>query len=83
MTDPLAKLKTLAAQLPPKLRSDWRYTNHFELTTPEGDCGYWWADLADGLDPNVNNCDIEAGQRRGLLMDIAEEVCRLRDKGVL
>lgn len=83
MSDALTKLRELASRLPKGLHSDWRYTNHFELTTSDSADGYWWLDLCDGMPCYVNNCETEEGKRRGLLMDIAEEVCRLKDEGLL
>lgn len=79
------RLSELAAQLPKGLHSDWRDTNHYELTVRDvSDVDdYWWLMVADGLSDFANPCDTEPGQRFGLLMDIAAEVCRLKDEGVL
>lgn len=78
MTATLDRLKELAAQLPPKLGSDWDGTNHYELTC-SGPEGYFWL-MVRNFD---SDSDTEDGKRMGLLMDIAEEVCRLRDEGIL
>jgi hypothetical protein len=79
--DRLKKLAKLASQLPKGLCSDWEDTNHFEMTCD--DAKYFWLDLSDGL-PDVE-CPDESiiGSRIGLMMDIAEEVGRLRDEGLL
>lgn len=86
--DRLRPLAELAAQLPPKLHSDWRDTNHYELTCRDvnaSDDDFFWLMVGDGTqgieDPNW--CETETGKRLGLLMDIAAEVGRLRDEGVL
>jgi len=61
-------LMALAAQLPADLRSDWKGTNHFELTSSEKD-NYWWLDFPDINEELQDNNII--GQRVGLLMDLA------------
>ena len=82
MTDSLHKLKTLAAKLPEGLNSDWEDTNHYEMTSSGKE--YWWLLLADSAEVfGENPMDTEPGKRLGLLMDIAEEVGRLRDEGTL
>lgn len=86
--DKLAKLKELASLLPPCLVSDWKNSNHYELTCQAYDRktehDYWWLSLGDYFTGfNDSPCDTEVGKRVGLLMDIAEEVARLRDEGEL
>ena len=83
--DELDTLRELAAQLPRYLHSDWLDTNHYELTIRDAESEeYWWLMVAAGLrDNSVNWCETEEGKRFGLIMDIAEEVGRLRDAGVL
>lgn len=80
MTTTLDRLKELAAKLPKGLHADWEYTSHFELTTPDDNEHYWWLCMNRGDYWDFND---EDGKRMGLLMDIAEEVCRLRDEGIL
>lgn len=80
----LGKLKELADKLPVGLRSDWEYTNHWELTGEGKD--FWWLDLNSIAKPHneeyfdANNPE---HQKIGLLMDIAEEVRKLIDSGVI
>lgn len=82
MNDPLEKLKSLASNLPKGLRSDWENTNHFELTCEGKE--YWWLLLADSAEVfGESPMETEPGKRLGLLMDIASEVARLRDSGLL
>jgi hypothetical protein len=84
MTDELKQLSELAAQLPKGLRSDWKNTNHYELHAPESKGEYFWWDLEEVQDPTEYDTQSTlAGQRLGLLMDIAEEVARLRDNNIL
>lgn len=84
MNAELTKLSALAAQLPRGLQADWRLTNHYELHAPEGPESYFWWDLGEVQDPHESDTQSTvAGQRLGLLMDIAEEVARLRDLGLL
>lgn len=79
MADKLSRLRNLAKKLPPGLSSDWKYTNHFELTCQGKE--YFWLMVRDsGGDALFDNT---IGKRFGLLMDIAEEVCRLKDAGLL
>ena len=75
MNENLRLLLDLASDLPEGLRADWDGTNHYELTAPADDGGYWWLTLAEMIhnenfhdDPCLTVC----GQRLGLLMDIAE-----------
>lgn len=76
------KLKSLAQKLPRGLGSDWDGTNHYELSCGEKD--YFWLMVGDGIEYMGDSpCDTEAGKRLGLIMDIAEEVCRLKDAGKL
>lgn len=79
MSDELLHLRKLAKGLPKGLNSDWEHTNHFELTSSEKE--YWW--LMVTQDGESALWDNEIGRRFGLLMDIAEEVARLRDEGKL
>lgn len=82
MNDPLERLRQLAAKLPKGLSSDWDGTNHYEMTS--GGKEYWWlflSDVAESFGPSP--METESGKRLGLLMDIAEEVCRLKDNGIL
>ena len=72
-----SRLRELASMLPEGLQSDWRDTNHYELT--DGVAALWLA-VFDGARGLHNPCDTEEGQRLGLLMDIAAEVGRLRDE---
>lgn len=85
--DALVKLRELARRLPTGLESDWDGTNHYELTIRSGtdaDGGeYWWLMVGDGVQGLDNPCESETGRRLGLLMDIAAEVCRLRDEGAI
>jgi hypothetical protein len=74
----LEKLLELAAQLPGGLRADWRGTNHFELQAPYEEDGLWWLSADDihsviSWEGNLKGRD-PAGQRLGLIMDIAEAV---------
>jgi len=73
------RLLGLAKQLPPNLRSDWRGTNHFELTAPgidaQGQPTYWWLDAEEIAAAEIERKltdDTETGKRLGLLMDLAE-----------
>ena len=75
----LKGLAVLASQLPNGLCSDWENSNHFEMTCDDAD--HFWLFVSDGLDGIKNPMETEVGKRFGLLMDIAEEVGRLRDKG--
>lgn len=76
--NPLAKLRELAKDLPTDLVADWRDTNHFELTSAHAAEYFWWcADDDEPMDSNVH------GQRLGMLLDIVEEVSRLKAEGVL
>ncbi len=79
----LCKLAALAAQLPKGMGSDWRNTNHYELSAPHGQTYFWWCldDLESTRDADVQST--EPGKKLGLLMDIAAEVARLRDIGVI
>jgi hypothetical protein len=45
------------------------------------DTDYFWLFVSDGLNGIENPNESEVGKRFGLLMDIAEEVSRLRDDG--
>ena len=76
------RLRELAKRLPNGLGSDWDGTNHYELTTPAGR-EYFWLMVGDGINGLENPCETEQGKRLGLIMDIAEEVCRLNENGVL
>ena len=73
MTD---RLHELMEQLPCGLRADWRDTNHYELTTPVNEDGYWWLMANPAC---VVRCDTEEGKRLGLLLDIAEELSRMKE----
>jgi hypothetical protein len=75
----LSKLKQLAKKLPKGLHSDWDGTNHYELTAQGKE--YFWLMVGDGL--GDSGCETVVGKRFGLLMDIAEEVGRLKDAGEL
>ena len=87
MSDHLFKLRELASKLPKGLQSDWQGTNHYELTAPCGDNDYFWLTLRDDswyeFAPDSDPSESQDGKRVGLLMDIAAEVCRLKDEGVL
>ena len=78
----LAVLRPLAEQLPQGLRADWRGTNHYELNSSEPD-QFFWLDLCECLSHGRHNSDTEAGQRAGLLLDLAEAVSKLKDEGLL
>jgi hypothetical protein len=83
MNNPLQHLANLAAQLPTTLVSDWRNTNHYELTAPDHD-QYWWWDLSNYN--NSHDIDLQSteyGKRMGLLMDLAAEIARLKTAGLL
>lgn len=83
MPDPLERLRELSKKLPSGLRSDWVDTNHYELTSPTtGD--HWWLAIGDYF-RNFDGipCETEEGQRIGLLLDLAEEISKLRDEGIL
>ncbi len=76
----VAELAALAAQLPPGLRSDWKYTNHYELQAPDHEDGYWWWMLSEVReDEETYRPDTVAGQRLGLLMDIAAKLREVYD----
>ena len=81
----LEKLRKLASGLPPKLNSDWDGTNHYELTSSgkSGEELDWWLMAGEGVDDHPNACESEEGKRLGLIMDIAAEVGRLRDEGII
>lgn len=82
MSNELDKLRALAKQLPKCLRSDWEGSNHYELTSSGAE--FWWLLLGDTSETfGSNPMETESGKRLGLIMDIAEEVCRLKDKGIL
>ena len=69
----------LAEQLPRDLNSDWKDTNHYELTSGTAD-NYWWLMAGDGIeDIDGNPCETEDGKRLGLIMDIAAAVARLQE----
>lgn len=80
--DALDRLRELAERLPRGLRSDWQGSNHFELATDDPAHSFWWLSVGDGL-PAPDPANTTEGKRFGLLMDVAEEVARLRDIGVL
>ena len=89
MSDPLARLKELAKKLPDDayLKADWNGTNHYEMTLEKPDSHesseYWWLTLFD-YNPFQNNLQgTEPGKRIGLMMDIMEEVSRLKHAGHL
>jgi len=74
MSKNVALLLDLASDLPEGLRADWDGTNHYEMTAPTDDGGYWWLTLDEIIhsenfndDPSSTVC----GERLGLLMDIA------------
>jgi hypothetical protein len=77
------ELAALARQLPENLRSDWKNTNHYELTTDaEGRAGYWWLAPFDIVNPHENDTQATIpGQRLGLLLDIASTLSKLKDAG--
>ena len=82
MNAELTKLAALAAELPRGLQADWHETNHYELHAPHDE--YFWWDLGEVQSPReAIVSETVPGQRLGLLMDIAEEVARLRDLGFL
>jgi hypothetical protein len=69
----LEQLLELVRQLPEGLRSDWRGTNHFELTQPNPDEGpYWWLDFREIEVDELRDRGDTLGERVGLVMDIAE-----------
>lgn len=78
----MSKIAALAAQLPTCLRSDWDHTNHYELTSTAPN-DYFWLDVADVDFRHGSPCETEPGKKLGLIMDIAEEVSRLKDSGTL
>ncbi len=69
MSDAKKKLLALARLLPPHLFSDWKGTNHFELTDRSDGRGWFWLDLNE-LGTELRD-DTEQGRRVGLLMDVA------------
>ena len=76
-------LRELADRLPVGLQSDWDGTNHYELQASHRD-EFFWLVLGDLLNERYDSpCDTEYGRRVGLIMDIAAEVGRLRDDGLL
>ena len=75
MSEKLKQLLDLASRLPEGLRADWDGTNHYEMTAPTDDGGYFWLTLDEIIDSEAFYDDpssIRCGQRLGLLMDIAE-----------
>lgn len=76
MSKNLALLLDLASDLPEGLRADWKGTNHYEMTAPTDDDGYFWLivddffhlDWAEAETPRDTTV---TGERLGLLMDIA------------
>jgi hypothetical protein len=70
----LDELDVLVSQLPKGLHSDWKDTNHYELTSTEkGE--FWWLLLWDTFhDPNEIVCETVWGKRLGLIMDVAEKL---------
>lgn len=76
------RLKELMGQLPKGLRSDWQETNHFELTSAvKGE--HFWLNLSEPggtIDSPFMDFQTEQGRRVGLLMDIAEELVKIRDE---
>lgn len=84
MSDGLSRLRGLAEQLPSGLVSDWIGTNHYELTTRTASGDHWWLCLGGSFESATeNHCETVEGKRIGLLMDIAAEVARLRDEGLI
>ena len=89
MSDPFARLKALARKLPDDayLKADWNGTNHYEMTLEKPDSHespeYWWLTLFDHNNFQTNLQATEPGQRIGLMMDIMEEVSRLKHAGYL
>ena len=82
-TEPFSRLRELAATLPRGLRSDWDGTNHYEMTSSEEPDDYFWLIASEGFVGIRNPSKTSYGRRLGLLMDIAAEVGRLRDEGLL
>lgn len=80
MTDPFSRLRELCRDMPTDLIADWRGTNHYELTSPHTKDGYWWF-IANNDDDWSEHDD--SGKRMGLLLDLAEELSRLKREGVL
>ena len=75
MSEKLKRLLDLASRLPDGLRADWDGTNHYEMTAPTDDGGYFWLTLDNmtyltSYDGDASGTD--DGERLGLLMDIAE-----------
>lgn len=79
MTDPFARLKELCRDLPTDLVADWQNTNHYELTSAH-ESNYFWLCVDD--DASFLSSTTE-GTRLGLLLDIAAELSRLKQDGVL
>lgn len=67
------RLEKLVDQLPSKLDADWDGTNHYELHDSRGE-KYFWLDVEDG----IGGCETEEGKRLGLVLDIIEELSRLK-----
>lgn len=78
----LTKLIELINQLPDGLQSDWRDTNHYELTTPQNKDEYFWlcfSDMGKLWWSETMPCDTEEGHRLGLVMDIAAQASKCKD----
>lgn len=69
----LEELETMAKGMPKIPCSDWRGTNHFEITDSHVDAeSYWFLHMRDALSNGSEQDDeTESGKRVGLVMDLA------------
>lgn len=79
MKDSLSRLRELCRDLPTDLVADWKDTNHYELTSAH-ESGYFWLCVDDDASFLSSTTD---GKKLGLLLDIAAELSRLKQDGVL
>ena len=69
-------VKSRLKDIPAGMRSDWEYTNHYELTDPHGE-EFWWLmmdDIAPNFNRDVYHPDTECGKRLGLMFDATAAV---------
>lgn len=76
------RARLAACTIPLDARSDWDGTNHYEITTEEGDAyrnSFWWLNCID--EAVRDGCRTEDGRRLGAVLDYA--AAYRRDVGAL